>query len=284
MFAPEPAIGRPLLASIEILPRQIPSRYQLALWLPAGTRVYLADIGGPGSDAEMLVAAQRVREIGCIPVPHLAARRISSQQALETRLGQLAEQAGVDDVLVVGGGIARPLGPYASAMDLLETGLFDRFGIKDIAVAGHPEGSPDFTETFAIDALRQKQNFADRTGARLRIVTQFGFAPARVVAWAEALAKIGVDAPVHVGVAGPAKVATLIKYARLCGVGNSLSMLQISAGNLLSLTTGYSPEAFVTPIEEQLSAPARPVIAQMHIFPFGGLEQASSWLRRRGSW
>lgn len=284
MFAPEPVIDRPLPASIEILPRQIPARDELAALLPAGTRVYLTDIGGPNSEAEMLVAAERLNEIGCIPVPHLAARRIGSQQALARRLGQLVEYAGVDDVLVIGGGIAEPLGPYASAMDLLDTGILDRFGIKDIAVAGHPEGSPDFTETFAVDALRQKQAFADRTGARLRIVTQFGFDPARTTAWVEALAKNGVNAPVHIGVAGPAKVATLIKYARLCGVGNSLAMLQRSAGNLLSLTSGYSPEAFVGLVEEQLSSSARPATAQMHIFPFGGLELASNWLRQRGSW
>jgi len=284
MFAPEPVFRRPLPASIEILPRQIPSRDQLAALLPAETRVYLTDIGSPGSDAEMLVAARRLRESGCIPVPHLAARRIASREALERHLGQLVEQAGVDDVLVIGGGIAAPTGPYASAIDLLDTGIFDRFGIMDIAIAGHPEGSPNFTETFAIDALRQKKEFADRTGARLRIVTQFGFDPARTLAWAENLAKVGVNAPVHIGVAGPAKIATLIKYARICGVGNSLSMLQRSAGNLLSLTTGYSPEAFVTPIEEQLFGSARPAIAQMHIFPFGGLEHASNWLRSRGSW
>ncbi|WP_035078503.1 methylenetetrahydrofolate reductase, partial [Devosia riboflavina] len=284
MFAPEPVTGRPLPASIEILPRQIPANDQLAILLPAGTRVYLADIGGPNSEAEMLQAARRLKDIGCVPVPHLAARRIAGQEALERRLGQLAEHAGVDDVLVVGGGIATPMGPYASAMDILDSGICDRFGIKDIAVAGHPEGSPDFTETFAIDALRQKQDFADRSGARLRIVTQFGFDPMRAVTWAETLAKIGIDAPVHIGVAGPATVSTLLKYARLCGVGNSLSMFKRSGGSLLSLTTGYVPEAFVTTIEEQLPISARPVIVQMHVFPFGGLEGAASWLRQRGSW
>ena len=284
MFAPEPVICRPLAASIEILPRQIPANDHLAVLLPAGTRVYLADIGGPNSEAEMLQAARRLKDIGCIPVPHLAARRIASQQTLERRLGQLAEHAGVDDVLVVGGGIATPMGPYASAMDVLDTGIFDRFGIKDMAVAGHPEGSPDFTETFAIDALRQKQDFADRSGARLRIVTQFGFDPMRAVTWVDTLAKIGIDAPVHIGVAGPATVPTLLKYARLCGVGNSLSMFKRSGGNLLSLATGYAPEAFVTTIEEQLAISARPTIAQMHVFPFGGLEPSTRWLRQRGSW
>lgn len=284
MLAPEPAVVRPLPASIEILPKQIPTSEQLRVLLPSGTRVYLTDIGTPGTDSEMLVAARRLQDIGCIPVPHLAARRIGSLEALETRVGELAEQAGVNDVLVIGGGVATPVGPYASTMDVLETGLLDRFGIKEVAVAGHPEGSPDFTEASAIESLRQKQAFANRTGARLRIVTQFSFDPAHAMAWAKDLVKMGIDAPVHVGVAGPAKFPTLIKYATLCGVGNSLTMLKKSAGNLLSLATGYSPETFVMPIEYELAALAQPTISRMHIFPFGGLEKASTWLRTRGSW
>jgi methylenetetrahydrofolate reductase (NADPH) len=274
----------PLPASIEILPRQIPTSDQLRALLPSGTLVYLADVGAPRTNAEMLVAAQRLREVGCIPVPHVAARRIKSREALERRIKELTELAGVNNVLVVGGGLATPLGPYKSTMDIFETGIIDRFGIKDVSICGHPEGSPDFTEVSAIEALRQKQAFAERTGARLRIVTQFCFDPARALAWAASLAKVGVDLPVHIGVAGPAKFATLIRYATLCGVGNSLSMLTRSAGNIMSLATGYSPETFVLPIEKELATLARPTISQMHIFPFGSLENASSWLRRRGSW
>lgn len=284
MLAPDTAIIRPLPASIEILPKQLPTSEQLGILLPAGTRVYLTDIGTAETDMEMLVAARRLEDVGCIPVPHLAARRVKSREALETRIGKLTEQAGVNDVLVIGGGVATPAGPYSSTVDLLETGVLDQFGIKEVAVAGHPEGSPDFTEAEAIEALRQKKAFSDRTGARLRIVTQFGFDPSRALTWAEGLAKIGVDVPVHIGVAGPAKLSTLIKYSTLCGVGNSLAMLKRSAGNIMSVATGYSPETFVMPIEEGLAALAQPVISQMHIFPFGGLEKASNWLRRRGSW
>lgn len=283
-LASEMVFVRPLPASIEILPKQIPASDQLRPLIPKGTRVYLTDIGTAGTDTEMLVAARRLQDVGCIPVPHLAARRIKSRDTFETRIGQLAEHAGMNDVLVIGGGLAAPIGPYTSTMDVLETGLLERFGIKDIAVAGHPEGSPDFTRATEIEVLRQKQAFADRTDARLRIVTQFGFDPVRTVAWAEELVKIGIDVPVHIGVAGPAKFATLIKYATLCGVGNSLTMLKKSAGNLMSLATGYSPESFVMPMEEQLSALVHPTISQMHVFPFGGLERASSWLRMRGSW
>ena len=280
MTAQVPTDAEKLPASIEILPRQTPTTGELAALLPRGTRVYLIDIGSAETDAEMLAAARRLREAGCVPVPHLAARRILSREALEGRIRRLAEEAGVTDVLVIGGGVNPPAGPFASSMDLLETGLLDRYGITDLAVAGHPEGSPDFSEAVAVEALRSKQAFAERTGARLRIVTQFGFDADKALAWAESLSRIGLDVPIHMGVAGPAKITTLIKYGTLCGVGNSLSMLTRHAGSLISLATGYSPETFVAPLERQRGG----MIAQIHVFPFGGLDKAAAWLRKRGSW
>ncbi len=267
MIASELVVIHPLPASIEILPKQIPTRDQLRNLLSTGTRVYLTDIGTPETSAEMLSAARLLNDIGCIPVPHIAARRIRSREDLETRIAALTEQAGVNDVLVIGGGISRAAGPYSCTMTLLESGIHDRFGIKDIAVAGH-----------------QKQAFANQTGARLRIVTQFGFDAERAVLWCENLRKIDIDVPVHIGVAGPAKFATLIKYATHCGVGNSLTLLKKSAENLFSLAAGYSPETYIGPIEKQLAKLARPPITKMHVFPFGGLEAASNWLHSRRSW
>lgn len=273
-----------LPASIEILPKQVPTVEDLKRLLPAGTRVYLTDIGSVEIDAEMLAAATRLREAGLIPVPHLAARRIKSLGALETRIGSLAEQAGVTDVLVIGGGLSTPAGPFASSMALMETEFLDKYGIVDIGIAGHPEGSPDFSEAAALEAFQQKRAYSERTGARLRIVTQFGFDARRALAWAQDLQRIGIGMPIHLGVAGPAQITTLIKYGRLCGVGNSLSLLTRRAGSLLSLATGYAPESFVGPIEQQQSGSDDRLIAQIHVFPFGGLEKASAWLTQRGSW
>ncbi|MDZ7873997.1 MAG: methylenetetrahydrofolate reductase [Rhizobium sp.] len=275
---------RPLPASIEILPKQIPTVAELAVLMPLGVRVYLTDIGSAEANAEMLTAARRVRDAGLIPVPHLAARRIGSHAALETRIGRLAEEAGVTDVLVIAGGVNPPRGPFGSSMDLLDTGLLDRFGIKDLAIAGHPEGSPDFPEAAAHEALQLKRQFAERTDARLRIVTQFGFDHEKALAWAEGLKPIAAGVPIHIGVAGPAKITTLIKYGTLCGIGNSLSLLTKRGGGLMTLATGYSPDSFVAPIEHYQSKTKEPIISQIHVFPFGGLDEASAWLRKRGSW
>lgn len=271
-------------ASIEMLPGQVPAADKLSDLLPRGTRVYLTDIGAAGAEEEMLKAARRLTDGGFVPVPHLAARRIFSEALLERRIGGLAEQAGVRDVLVIGGGVKPAVGPFPSTIALLETGFLDRYGITDLGIAGHPEGTPDFSESVANEALLLKQAFAKRTGAKLRIVTQFGFDAKRAITWAEGLHGLGITAPIHMGIAGPAKISTLIKYGTLCGVGNSLSMLTRHAGNFMMLATGYSPDTFIAPIEKHLSAANVKTIVQMHVFPFGGLEKAAAWLKGRGSW
>lgn len=274
----------PLPASIEMLPQQTPSAEVLKTLLPAGTCVYLTDISTNEIDDNMVSAARKLRDANCHPIPHLAARRFESGDALERKLAMLTQFAGVTDVLIIAGDVKVPRGPYTSSMDLLRTGLLDRYGIADFAVSGHPEGTPDFAETVAIQALHDKQEFAKLANARMRIVTQFGFNSAKTLAWAHNLKVGGIEVPIHVGVAGPAKLTTIVKYAALCGVGNSVSMLTKRAPGLISLATGYQPDAIVKPLERAMSLSHSSLISQIHIFPFGGIDGAAAWLRKRGSW
>ncbi len=270
-------------ASIEIAPKQGLESTDLPGLFPAGTRVYITDIGTDSSET-LTGAAIRVRDLGYVPVPHFACRRLTSRSGLEDRVRMMTAEAGVTDVLVIGGGLEKPAGPFTSAMEVLETGFFDKYGITDIGVAGHPEGSPDFSEEVAMEALRLKKNFGARTGARLRIVTQFGFDADRFITWANVLKNHGIDLPVHLGVAGPAKVTTLLKFAAMCGVGNSISFLKKNALSLTALATSHSPEAVVGPIEDHFLSNPESAIKQIHVFPFGGIKKSSEWLVERGSW
>lgn len=270
-------------ASIEASPAQVLGATDLAGVFPRGVRVYLTDTGA-ASQEKLVDAARHLRDLGYEPVPHLAARRIPSRAEFEEQVKRLASEAGVTDVLVVGGGVDRPAGPFASSMDMLSSGILDRYGIKKIAIAGHPEGSPDFSEETAMAALRLKRDFAERSDAAMRIVTQFGCDPARFIAWAEGLAVSGIDLPVHIGVSGPAKITTLLKYAALCGVGNSIAYLKKNALSLTTLARGHSPESIVGPIERHWQANPQGPIRQMHVFPFGGLQNSADWLVSRGSW
>lgn len=270
-------------ASIEASPAQVLGASDLAGLFPQGVRVYLTDTGA-ASQERLVDAAGHLRDLGYEPVPHLAARRIPSRTGFEEQVRRLAGEAGVTDVLVVGGGVDRPAGPFASSMDMLSSGIFDRCGIRQIAIAGHPEGSPDFNDDTAMAALRLKRDFAERSDAAMRIVTQFGFDPARFIAWAEGLKASGIDLPVHIGVSGPAKITTLLKYAALCGVGNSIAYLKKNALSLTTLAKGHSPESIVGPIERHWQANPQGPIRQIHVFPFGGLQNSADWLVKRGSW
>ena len=278
-----PATRDVIPASVEVAPRQAMRSSDLPGLFPPGTRTYLTDVG-VDSLRDFVAATRRLADLGYVPVPHIPARRIRSRAELETRIRAYAEEAGVTDVLVIGGGLDRPAGPYTSTMEVLESGLLDRNGIREVGVAGHPEGSPEFSLATAEAALRLKQDFRERTGARMRIVTQFGFDPDVYVNWAMAVRESGIGLPIHIGVAGPASITTLIRYAALCGVGSSVTFLKKRGGALTALAAQHSPESVVGPIERHWQQTPESPIRQIHVFPFGGLTQSAAWLRERGSW
>lgn len=270
-------------ASIEATPKQVLEGDRLDGLFPKGTRVYLTDVGST-TVAEFARAAAILAEAGYTPVPHLPARRIAGEADLRERLRLLTGEAGVSDVLVIAGSVDRPAGDLLSTMDVLNTGLISEFGIRTIGVAGHPEGSPDISAADITKAVAEKNAYASANGVDMRIVTQFGFDPQRYIAWAYELAAAGNRLPIHVGVSGPARITTLLKYAALCGVGPSLDFLKKRATSVMALAAGFSPEAVVGPIEEHLSEHPGCPIAQLHVFPFGGLRKSAEWLAERGSW
>ncbi len=274
-----PRIG----ASIEATPKQVLDTADLAGLFPVNTRVYLTDLGTDDTD-RLVRAARTLQDCGFVAVPHIAARRLASWEAFEARVRAFSEEAGVNEALVIAGSPDRQLGPIPASIDLLESGVFDRYGFARIGVAGHPEGSPDISDDVLDLAIQQKNDFANRTDADLYIVTQFGFDAGSFVRWANRITAAGNRLPVHMGVAGPSKLTTLLKYAAMCGVGPSLGFLRKRASSITALATGYSPEPVVAPLEAAWAAdPAGPV-RQMHVFPFGGLKKTSEWLHERGSW
>jgi len=277
-------VFKKITASIEVSPKQAVENADLPGLFPAGTRVYITDVGTDTSQT-LVAAAKRVNELGYVPVPHFASRRLSTKSALEERIRRMTGEAGVTDALIIGGGLEKPAGEFASTMEVLETGYFDKYGVTHMGVAGHPEGSPEFSEEVAIEALRLKKSFANRSDMQMRIVTQFGFDAAVFIKWADALAEHNIDFPIHLGVAGPAKITTLIKYAAMCGVGNSLAFLKKRSSAILSLAIGFSPDEMVNPIENHVKSRGKETpIKQIHVFPFGGIKKSSQWLTERGTW
>jgi methylenetetrahydrofolate reductase (NADPH) len=280
LAAPAPCASRQqimdLLAdfSIETTPAAVARHGGLGL-LPAGTRVYVAFV--PGEDWRNVVAAAcRIRAANLTPVPHVPARSIAGEAELDAFLRQLTDRAGVDQVLAIGGGLDQPQGPFASSLALLETGLLERHGIRTIGVAGHPEGEPVLRLPGLTTTHAQKVAYARRSQAGLRLVTQFVFEPAPLFAWERAIRGHGL--PVHVGVPGPATLKTLLAYARMCGIGNSMRVLTRQAGNLLRLARLSYPDALITALAAQRAADPGSRIERLHLYPFGGLARTARWL------
>ena len=272
-----------LAASIEITAAQIKSKPESLDLIPPGTRTYVVDLGNTGPE-EWAALCRCLVDHGLEPVPHIAARRLVDRDALADRLAAMTQTAGVRDVLLIAGGPKTADGPFDNAMQVLECGLLDQFGVTRIGVAGHPEGLPVVPDHVVANALRWKQEFANRSDAEMRVVTQFGFDTDGLLRWARALEQDGVSLPVHLGVAGPASVTSLLKYAALCGVGESTRFLARNSTRVTSLLTNHSPEPYVKPVEEHVAANQTSLLKQFHVFPFGGIAKSAEWLCERGSW
>ncbi|MGQ2904445.1 MAG: methylenetetrahydrofolate reductase [Neoaquamicrobium sediminum] len=270
--------------SIEVMPRTAAKIDDFRALLPAGTRIYIAHIEGTPID-DMVATARRLRDDGFAVMPHVPARAIRDAAELEEWLGRYRDEAGVEEALLLAGGMMRPAGNLHSSIDMLKTGLFDRLGFRRLHVAGHPEGNvdidPDGSSAEADKALLWKQAYSERTDAEMAIVTQFAFDAKPVIAWAERLRGAGVTMPIHVGVAGPAKLQTLIKYAVACGVGPSLKVLQRRALDVSRLMLPYEPDEVVTALAAYGVASPDSLIERIHIFPLGGIKAAAGWARER---
>jgi methylenetetrahydrofolate reductase (NADPH) len=266
--------------SIEVLPRTAAKIADFRALLPAGTRVYIAHIDGTAVD-DMVATATRLARDGFPVVPHIPARSLESVSSLADLLGRYRGEADVRQALLLAGGRPSPRGSLSSSLDLIETGLFDRMGFTHLHIAGHPEGSRDIDRdgsTRNVDAaLLTKQGYAERTEARIAITTQFAFDPQSIIAWSERIATLGITLPIHVGLAGPAKLQTLLKYAVTCGIGPSLKILQKRALDFTKLMVPYEPTELFQSLQAHKTAHPDSLIAQVHLFPLGGIEQAVRW-------
>lgn len=270
---------RELLAaySIEVTPATAAKHACLADLLPADTRIYVAYV--PGEDhREVARTAVRIRAEGLEPVPHFPARSMRDPAELERYLQRVTGDAGVDEVLVIGGGIDVPRGAFSGTKALLDTGLFERYGIRTIGLAGHPEGQRELGAPGAATTLEQKLAYASQTTAEVRLVTQFLFEAAPLVAWEHAARAQGSMLPIHVGVPGPATVRSLLSYARLCGVSNSMRLLTRQAGNLFKLASLSYPDALITALARHRASDPGCRLERLHFYPFGGLARTTRWI------
>lgn len=269
--------------SIEVMPRTAEKVEDFRTLLPRGTRVYIAHIEGTPID-EMVATARRIAGEGFDVMPHFPARIIHDKATLADWIARYKGEAGVKQALLLGGGVNTPAGDFDNSMQLIETGLFE--GFERLHVAGHPEGNKDIDrdggDKIVLQALKWKQDFANRTDAKMAIATQFCFEAGPVIAWADRLAAEGITMPIHIGVAGPAKLQTLIKFAISCGVGASLRVLQKRAMDVTKLLLPYEPTDFVTELAAHAAKTPNFGIKQVHFFPLGGIKTNAAWVTQNG--
>ena len=269
--------------SIEVTPNAAAKIENFAEVLPANTRIYIAHIEGTPFD-EMLKTAKKITNEGFIPMPHFPARIIEDKDTLESWLSQYSGEANVQEALVIAGGSKEPAGVFDSSIQIIETELFDKYSFKRLHVAGHPEGNKDIdkdsTHTNVNKALSWKNEYAKRTDAQIAIATQFCFDSVAIIQWANNLIDMNIDLPVHIGIAGPAKLQTLIRYSIECGVGASMKVLQKRAKDITKLLLPYEPNSVISELAEYKSQNPDFNIKQVHFFPLGGTKTTANWVKK----
>ena len=267
--------------SLEVTPRAAAKIENFSELIPKGTLIYIAHIEGTPIE-EMVETAKKINDQGYSPMPHFPARIIKNEQVLQDWISQYKNEANVENALLIAGGSNKPYGDFDSSVQLIESELFDVAGFKNLHIAGHPEGNKDIDNdgtTRNIDkALSWKNEFSKRTDATMAITTQFCFDSETVINWANDIKNNGIDLPIHIGIAGPAKLQTLLKYSLECGVGASIKILQKRAMDLTKLLLPYKPTQILSELAEYKFDNPDFNVEKVHFFPLGGIKQVSKFV------
>ena len=221
--------------------------------LPALKDVYITLLPG-GDFRDTADQAEKLVKKGFNPIPHIPARSIESEAQLKEYVSR-CKDGGTKQVLVIGGS-REPIGQFDSSFQLLETGYFEDM---KIGIAGHPEGSPDISESKLEKAMNDKKPYADY------IVTQWLLDSQPII---DFISKQSV--PVHVGITGPLKITSLIKFANIVGAKNSLNFLKSNFSKALDLMKPKDPNDLIGKVKSHTD--------NFHIYTFGGLKETNKWL------
>ena len=285
MANPQAALELVTGYSLEMTGKDVPGLMEAKDSIPAGTKINVTFLGN--EDLEMRVsAAKAVRELGFVPVPHISARRLSSRGQLEEFLSRLQDVGATESVFVVGGDPATPEGPYEDSYDVIRTGLLLDYGVKEVSIAGYPEGHPDISDEVLWRALDEKSLSLKQQGLKATILTQFAFDTDPVVAWIDAVRARGINSTIRIGTPGPAGIKRLLGFARRFGIGANAMIVKKYGFSLTNLMGTAGPDKFVTDLSAMLAdkntdAPAGTTSGpvKLHFYTFGGLLATADWAR-----
>jgi len=260
--------------SIEVTPTGATKIDSFADILPEGTTVNVTFL--PGSDPlDTIAVAKRLADDGMNAVPHIAARSLTDADQLDQLVKAMTVQANVREVLVIGGGVDVPVGAFDNSMQVLKTGILQKYGITHIGVAGHPEGSPDIPADALARAISDKNELARAEGLNLYMETQFCFDAKAVLDWERAIRDAGNALPIRIGIPGPATIKTLFRFAQISGIGPSMRFITKQARNVAKLMTVQSPHLLLAGLAEGMAADDNCKLAHFHYYPFGGFAKTA---------
>ena len=262
--------------SIEVTPTGATKIESFRDCLAPGTTVNVTFL--PGTDpSDTIAVAERLHNDGMRPVPHLAARSLRDAGQLDELLTAFTTRCGVEEVLCIGGGVDNPVGDFSATIEVLESGLIQKHGIRHIGVAGHPEGSPDISDDEVATALSAKNDLAARDGLELYIETQFCFEADIVLDWERRVREAGNRLPIRIGIPGPATIKTLFRFAQISGIGPSMRFVAKQAKNVAKLMTVQSPHLLIAGLAEGMAADEDCLIRHFHYYPFGGFARTAAY-------
>ena len=262
--------------SIEITPSAAKRIIDFSKILKLGTKVNVTHLPGT-SPIETIETSKQLYEQGMLPVPHLAVRSIQNLEAMEILIKQLSEKAKIKEILIIAGSINKPVGDLYESMQVLNSGLIQKYGINKVGIAGHPEGSPDISDIQLGLALKKKNEWAQQQGLDVYIETQFAFDSKPVLEWEKKIRENGNTLPIHVGIPGPATIKTLLKFAISSGIGPSLQMIKKQSKNITRLFTTQSPDKYIYGLARGMEQDKECLIKNFHFYPFGGFLKTVEW-------
>ncbi len=262
--------------TMEVTPAGARRVYDFREHLAEGTWVYVTALSG-SNFRDTLEACKKLADQGMTPIPHFTARSIAGAKTLDDHLNQVTTEAGVMRVLAIAGADNKPAGPFVDTLSMLETGLFEKHGIRSIGLAGHPEDPPVHDRSVIREHADRKIEFASKTGIEIYFVTQFVFEAKPVFDYVERIRSLGNRQPLVIGLPGLATLQSLIKHATACGVGPSMQFLTKRARDLRKLLTVQSPDKLVVDLANYVVAHPESHISGAHIFPLGGFEKSAAW-------
>jgi methylenetetrahydrofolate reductase (NADPH) len=265
--------------SLEIGAHRPEDARDIAALLPAGTPVYVNHLPRHRL-LDTLPTLIAVREAGLEPVPHIAARRIGDRAELRAFIARAVGEAGVRKALILGGDEPEAAGPYADGAALLKEDFLTGCGLREIGLPGYPEGHPRIPGALLERAFAEKLMLTAAHGMGAYVVTQFSFAPARVVDYCARMARNAPGIPIYVGLAGPTNPVALLRFAQRCGVSASLRALRTQGMDAVRLVTHTDPADQLTALARYCAAHADCNVVGVHLFTFGGVTSAAEWMNR----